>query len=130
MTRPCLTPTLLLGCLLASPLLQAQNTDWTPLNLAMTDAVVIPAYDRFAAATAPLAQHSDAFCSAVDADSLASLQQDFIAAYDGWQGVQHIQFGPITYFNWNFRLQFWPDDKGTGARQLDAPQEPSLLPHC
>ena len=46
MTRSRLIPTLCLlaGCLVASPLLQAQNTDWTPLNLAMTDAVVIPAY--------------------------------------------------------------------------------------
>lgn len=111
---------LLFTTLVASPLLLAQNTDWTPLNLAMTDAVVIPAYDRFAAATAPLARDATGFCAAVDAASLAALQQEFIAAYDGWQGVQHIQFGPITYFNWNFRLQFWPDDKGTGARQLDA----------
>ncbi len=122
MTRSRLIPTLCLlaGCLVASPLLQAQNTDWTPLNLAMTDAVVIPAYERFAAATAPLARNAAGFCAAIDADSLAALQQDFSAAYDGWQGVQHIQFGPITWFNWNFRLQFWPDDKGTGARQLDA----------
>lgn len=118
MTRSPLT--LLLACLLACPMLQAQNTDWTPLNLAMTDAVVIPAYDRFAAATTPLASNAAGFCAAVDDTSLGALQQDFIAAYDGWQGVQHIQFGPITYFNWNFRLQFWPDDKGTGARQLDA----------
>ena len=38
---------------------------------------------------------------------------------DAWQQIQHVQFGPITYFNWNFRLHYWPDTKGTGARQLD-----------
>lgn len=108
---------LLTTCL--SPALLAQSTDWTTTNLAMTDTVVIPAYDRFAAATEALTADATGFCSAVNAGSLAKLQQDFTAAMDGWQGVQHIQFGPITYFNWNFRLQYWPDDKGTGARQLD-----------
>lgn len=113
-------PLVLLCGISLSTALQAQNTDWTPLNLAMTDQVVIPAYERFAAAAAPLAEHGAGFCAAVSADSLAQLQQDYVATADAWQGVQHVQFGPITYFNWNFRLQFWPDEKGTGTRQLDA----------
>jgi uncharacterized protein len=49
---------------------------------------------------------------------------------DQWQSVQHIQFGPITYFNWNFRIQYWPDDNGTGARQLSAliaAKDPAVL---
>jgi uncharacterized protein len=98
----------------------AQNTQWTDINLAITDAVVLPAYDRFAATTAPLVTAADSFCAAPSAEGLATLQQGFRVAMAGWQGVQHIQFGPITYFNWNFRLQFWPDDNGTGAKQLDA----------
>ena len=113
-------PLLLLCGIGLSTALHAQNTDWTPLNLAMTDQVVIPAYERFAAAAAPLAEHGASFCAAVTEASLTQLQQDYLAAADAWQGVQHLQFGPITYFNWNFRLQFWPDEKGTGARQLEA----------
>ncbi len=113
-------PLLLLCGLSLSTALHAQNTDWTPLNLAMTDQVVIPAYERFANAAAPLAEHGAAFCAAVTEGSLKQLQQDYVAAAAAWQGVQHLQFGPITYFNWNFRLQFWPDEKGTGSRQLDA----------
>ena len=118
MARSTLSLLLLTTCL--SPALLAQSREWTVTNLAMTDAVVIPAYDRFAAATKALVNDASGFCAAVNTDSLARLQQDFTAAMDGWQGVQHIQFGPITYFNWNFRVQYWPDDKGTGARQLDA----------
>ena len=127
LTRAAL-PVLLLACL--SPAVQAQNTDWTTINLAMTDAVVIPAFNRFADSTKPLATDAAGFCTAVTADSLKKLQQDFTTAMDGWQGVQHVQFGPITYFNWNFRVQYWPDDKGTGSRQLDtllAARDPKAL---
>ena len=99
---------------------QAQNTEWTVVNLAVTDAVVLPAYDRFAASTSPLLAASEQLCAAVTEGNLAAAQQAYAAAFAAWQGVQHLQFGPITYFNWNYRLQFWPDDNGTALRQLDA----------
>jgi predicted lipoprotein len=106
---------LLAGVAAAQP-----NTNWTEVNLAVTDAHVIPAYKAFAASAEELNTVAGGFCAAVNAESLAALQASFQRAMDGWQGVQHIQFGPITYFNWNFRIQFWPDDNGTGARQLNA----------
>lgn len=96
------------------------NTNWTEVNLAVTDAHVIPAYETFASATSALEADTAAFCAAPDAMKLARLQASFHTAMDGWQSAQHIQFGPITYFNWNFRIQYWPDDNGTGARQLSA----------
>jgi hypothetical protein len=96
------------------------NTDWTAVNLAVTDAHVLPAYNAFALAAAELHSGASAFCSRPDATALSALQDRFHATMDAWQGVQHIQFGPITYFNWNYRIQYWPDDNGTGARQLAA----------
>jgi predicted lipoprotein len=96
------------------------NTNWTEVNLAITDAHVIPAYVAFADATRVLEADAAAFCAAPGAAALNALQDSFHSAMDGWQGAQHIQFGPITYFNWNFRIQYWPDDNGTGARQLNA----------
>ena len=107
--------------LLAGPLgAQEPNTNWTEVNLAVTDAHVIPSYQHFAQAAAALEAEAGRFCAAPSAEGLAALQEGFHQAMDGWQSVQHIQFGPITYFNWNFRIQYWPDDKGTGMRQLDA----------
>jgi len=106
------------------------NTNWTEVNLAVTDAHVIPSYNTFAVAAEELAASAEGFCAAPAADRLAALQQNFHAAMDGWQSVQHIQFGPITYFNWNFRIQYWPDDNGTGARQLNAliaAKDPAVL---
>lgn len=116
---------LVAGIAIAQP-----NTNWTEVNLAVTDAHVIPAYEAFARATAALESDAASFCAAPDAARLATLQNNFHAAMDGWQGAQHIQFGPITYFNWNFRIQYWPDDNGTGARQLAAliaAQDPAVL---
>lgn len=107
---------------LAGTSLQAQETgtDWTGINLAVTDAHVLPAYARLAESSASLPTVAAAFCAAPDAARLAGLQDSYHAAMDAWQGIAHVQFGPVTYFNWNYRLQYWPDDNGTGARQLDA----------
>ncbi len=103
-----------------TPAAAQPNTHWTEVNLAVTDAHVIPAYKAFAAAAKELDTAAIGFCADVSATNLTALQTHFHAAMDGWQGVQHVQFGPITYFNWNFRIQYWPDDNGTGARQLNA----------
>ncbi|MDR2212803.1 MAG: imelysin family protein [Pseudomonadales bacterium] len=98
----------------------AQNSDWTAVNLAVTDTHVIPAYQRFAETGAALREAGAGFCARLDEAALNELREAFNNSFDGWQGAQHIQFGPITYFNWNYRIEFWPDDNGTGARQLSA----------
>lgn len=116
---------LLAGAVAAQP-----NTNWTEVNLAVTDAHVIPRYKAFAEEAETLSAQAAGFCAAPSEQALATLQDGFHAAMDGWQGVQHVQFGPITYFNWNFRIQYWPDDNGTGARQLSAliaAKDPAVL---
>ena len=116
--------------LLACAAAAQPNTNWTEVNLAVTDAHVIPSYQAFAAGADELNSAAAGICSNLNTGSLAALQTSFHHAMDGWQGVQHIQFGPITYFNWNFRIQYWPDDSGTGARQLNAliaAQDPAVL---
>jgi len=114
---------LLLGLLSLST--YGQNSEepadnWTEINLAVTDDQVIPAYDDFARATDALVVSARAFCLSPAPEFLETFRSDFHTSMDAWQQIQHIQFGPATYFNWNFRLQYWPDENGTGARQLDA----------
>lgn len=99
---------------------QEASTDFTPVNLAVTDAQAIPSYNAFAVAAADLQTQAATFCAAPAAASLEALKQHFHTTMDSWQSVQHIQFGPVTYFNWNFRVQYWPDDNNTGSRQLAA----------
>ena len=96
------------------------GNNWTEVNLAVTDHQVIPSYQAFALAAGQLEIVAGEFCNSPDTAGLESFRQAFHGAMDGWQQIQHVQFGPITYFNWNYRLQFWPDDNGTGGRQLTA----------
>lgn len=115
--------TLLLAGLMAGQLC-AQETgqpveNWTEVNLAVTDAQVIPRYAAFATASATLELVAGNFCDNAGPGSLEAFRVGFHDSLDAWQLIQHVQFGPITYFNWNFRLQYWPDENGTGARQLD-----------
>src|SRR5688572_15245262 len=95
---------LALPLLLSGPAF-AQSTNWTEVNLALTDAVVIPDYAAFATAAGQMNDVAMGFCSAVNQGSLDGLRTAFHETMDKWQVVQHIQFGPITYFNWNYRLQ-------------------------
>jgi predicted lipoprotein len=104
---------------------QAQNLitsdeAWTQINLKVTDELVIPAYESLQTASIDLQEASVNFCKLPAADSLRQLQAAYLSMMDTWQSIQHIQFGPITYFNWNFRIQYWPDERGTSGRQLDA----------
>lgn len=105
---------------LAPAAVQAQSEDWARVNATVTEQHILPAYDHFAQAGSALADTATSFCAQVDERSVASFQSAWHDAMDAWQGVQHIRFGPITYFNWQYRLQFWPDDRGIGSRQLTA----------
>jgi uncharacterized protein len=110
----------ILSLLLSAQLSAQTPPDWTAVNLALTDTIVIPAYGKFAENATTLQQQSASFCSDITPASLVNLQTNYQLTLDTWQAMQNIQFGPITYFNWNYRLQYWPDDNGTGARQLAA----------
>lgn len=118
MLRPALLVLPLLLPLLASA--QEASTDWTTVNLAVTDTHVLPRYTAFATAAGGLQGSAAQFCMAPSGPGLEILKSGFHSTMDAWQEVQHIQFGPVTYFNWNFRVQYWPDDNGTGGRQLAA----------
>lgn len=100
--------------------LLTQDEDWTAINLQVTDELVIPSYQNLAASSLELVSATENFCAAFSAENLNSLQTAFHQTMSNWQAIQHVQFGPITYFNWNFRLQYWPDERGTSARQLSA----------
>ena len=105
---------LLPGWLIAQP-----SENWTEVNLSITDGQIIPRYTAFESSSAGLAAAAQALCQATNAMNLENARNSFHASMDAWQQIQHVQFGPITYFNWNFRLHYWPDEKGTGPRQLD-----------
>lgn len=97
-----------------------QDEDWTAINLTVTDELVIPAYKNLEARSVELVGAIENFCSDLNGVKLAALKNAYMQSMAAWQAVQHIQFGPISYFNWNYRMQYWPDERGTSGRQLDA----------
>lgn len=99
---------------------QGQSADWKSLNLDLSNNVIVPAYRALADEAAAMNLQAQDFCAAPAPGAMASLQQDFHSTMDAWQAIQHVKFGPVTYFNWQFRMQYWPDDRGTGGRQLEA----------
>ncbi|PID42801.1 MAG: hypothetical protein CSA52_00865 [Gammaproteobacteria bacterium] len=93
---------------------------WRTLNRAVIDQHIMPRYQNLAEKSALLEQQTERFCHTPDRANLNSARASFKAALKSWQGVQHIQFGPVTLLMRNYSLQYWPDKKNTGGRQLKA----------
>lgn len=98
----------------------AQSQDWRQINRDVLEEHVMPAYTALAEAGSRLSERGDALCSSSDEATMREMRDAWQNAMDAWQSVQHIRFGPVTYFNWQYRLQYWPDERGTGNRQLTA----------
>ncbi|WP_348828013.1 imelysin family protein [Halomonas sp. RT37] len=83
-------------------------------------------YRQLASRTQALAERLKASCGEAGVDRPA-LRSEWLAAYQAWQAVRFVDFGPIEVDSRAWQLQFWPDAKnlvGTrvGARlRQDAP---------
>jgi predicted lipoprotein len=96
---------------------QAQG-GYETLNRALTDGVVIPAYERMAQAMAGLEDANEALCATPGADRLKQARDAFHTAMAAWQRVQPIVFGPIVQNGRASRIEFWPDKSGVAERQV------------
>jgi predicted lipoprotein len=94
------------------------EADYERLNRSLTEAVALPAIGGLAAATARLAQALEGFCSAPDSAARPEIDAAFATAMAAWQRVQPLDFGPLMADDGPARFQYWPDRRGTGARQL------------
>lgn len=112
-------PVALLACVPAMPSLAAPTEeDWAQWNQAVVAQHIVPRYQQLAENTAQLADAVSSHCSAPSKASLQGVQQGFKTTLQRWQGIQHVQFGPVTTLMRNHSLQFWPDRKNIAARQL------------
>lgn len=125
MNKTILKITKLILILIISPFVHGQNLitrdeDWTAINITVTDELIIPAYQSMESQSVELVSSAESFCSDLSDLNLDNLKNSYQGSMLAWQAIQHIQFGPITYFNWNYRMQYWPDERGASGRQLDA----------
>lgn len=83
----------------------------------LVDGNVIPAYRRLEAATGALSEAIDRAC---DGGALATdgVRAAFADGWLAWAGVRHVVKGPVTYFDRQFRIEFWPDSRNAVTRGL------------
>lgn len=108
------------GLVLAAGMAHAdsQQPDWVQFNHQAVQQHVLPRYAQLDTAATALARSSASLCQAPSEQTLTQTRNDWRQAMQAWQGIQHVQFGPVQFLMRNFGLQFWPDRKNIGARQL------------
>ncbi|MDN6179872.1 MAG: imelysin family protein [Halomonas subglaciescola] len=75
-------------------------------------------YAALADATQALEHSAAAYCESPDKAARAGLEADWLSAYQRWQAVRYIQFGPIEQQSRGWQLQFWPDAKNLVGRKV------------
>ncbi len=116
---------LLLAVILSGSIFSTANaaspTDerWQAFNEAAVSEHIAPYYQRLADSSESLSKGITAYCEAPSDANFATAQKRFKTALQSWQGIQHIQFGPVTLLMRNFSLQYWPDKKNLGSKQLN-----------
>jgi len=123
-----LAPLLLLALTVAAPAAAASVLE--DLNRRLTDAVIVPGYEGFAAATQALERAMSGFCDDPTPQHLQSARQAFADAMLAWQRVQPVVFGPIVSGARTSIVQLFPGRRGAVSRQLSqalAEKDPGLL---
>ena len=93
----------------------------------LVDGNVIPAYRAFEAKTATLFEEVDAACVG-DALATDAVKDAFAEAWLAWAGARHVVKGPVTYFDRQFRIEFWPDGRNRIERALTELREAGGTP--
>jgi len=112
---------LLIATGLASQVLAAPSAEqWQAFAAERLKDHVVPGYQALETAATALDTQAKSFCVKPDVAGLAATKQAFAQALQAWQGIQHIQYGPVTLLMRNYSLQYWPDKKNLGGRQLNS----------
>ena len=93
--------------------------DYAALNEALTDAVVLPAYQGLAEATAALSGATERACDGPAAARFAALDDAFQAAMDAWQRAQPFAHGPIARNDRAADIQLWPERDGQARKAVE-----------
>jgi predicted lipoprotein len=101
------------------------ESQYSEINLSVSKNLIIPAYQYFELQSKSLESAANEYCDLQSNAKFETLKGSFHQTMDAWQAAQIYNFGPATLFNWNYRIQFWPDAKGSGPRQLKQLMEES-----
>lgn len=107
------------GLLLAGLSQAATPIDWDAFNASVISGHIQPRYQQLTQQSQTLAGSTAHWCETRSSDDFNQLQQAFEDSLQAWQGIQHVQFGPVQLLMRNYGIQFWPDRKGIIGRQLE-----------
>jgi predicted lipoprotein len=74
-------------------------------------------YQRLADTTLALAESTDQYCRAPDTAGRAQAEDHWRSAFEAWQAVRWVDFGPVERNNRAWQFQFWPDPKNLVGRK-------------
>lgn len=77
-------------------------------------------YGVLADASERLEASADRFCEQPDASHRQRLTRNWLDAYQAWQAVRFVDFGPIEQQSRAWQFQFWPDRKNLVGRKMQA----------
>jgi uncharacterized protein len=80
---------------------------------------ILPGFERLAATTAALSGAADAACAAGGPIDRAPLDDAYQQAFDAWEAVSHLSFGPMEEDNAGFAIAFLPDTRGAIPKALN-----------
>lgn len=106
----------LMGLAWAAPAWAAP--DYTPWLIKTAQGPILGGYKAFQSSAARLEQSVQGFCAAPDAATLDQVKAGFVDTLAQWQRVQWVSYGPVEAFHRGQRMQFWPDKKNAGDRQM------------
>ncbi|HCB42161.1 MAG TPA: hypothetical protein DEP56_03550, partial [Pseudomonas sp.] len=72
-------------------------------------------YEQLASSTATFAQLTSEYCAEPTDAGLLAVKEQWLAAFNSWQAVRFVDFGPIEQNTRAWKFQFWPDPKNLTA---------------
>lgn len=83
-------------------------------------------YSALATSTANLEQAAADYCATPEPGSREQLDKQWLQAYQDWQAIRLVDFGPIEIDSRAWQLQFWPDRKNlVGTRMTSRLRQPT-----
>ncbi len=102
-----------------SPMAHAQDQTHEAAKV-QWHADIAAGYAELVNSSSALQQQAKTFCQAGDnGNDSAALQHAWLKAFQAWQTVRFVDFGPIEKDNMAWQMQFWPDSKNLIARKTD-----------
>lgn len=79
---------------------------------------ILAGYQRLLETTNKLNYSVNEFCTKTSKNSLKESRFHYKEAFNAWQSIQHIRFGPVQYLSREYRFELWPDKRGTVSKHL------------